>query len=126
MESMKNRFQELERSSTAHIVEVNSRFEVQKKTEVERALRSTANQHQNDRVNLENQLMTSQQKNQEYEQSLRSLSEELDRMAKMNLELKAELDNSRAKYGNIERKNQVEIDQIRIQLESQFRNETVL
>lgn len=78
------------------------------------------------RGDVENQLRSLQQKNEGYQRDLALLSSELERMAQLNLELKGKLDQARSQAMGSDRTSQVEIDQIRMQLDSQYRNERVI
>lgn len=78
------------------------------------------------RGEFENQLRNLQQKNEGYQRDLTLLSSELERMAQLNLELKAKLDQARSQPAGSDRVSQVELDQVRMQLDTQYRNERVI
>jgi len=126
IETIKNRYVELEKSSHANMMELQERSEQRKRAEIEESVKMTASQFQTDRQNLEAQMRQLQQKNQDYQQDLFLLSQELEKMAKVNMELKNEVENLRAKNANTEKRVQMEIDQIKVQLEIQYRTERVI
>ena len=125
IETLKRGHVELEKRSAANLAEAAEKHEREKRFHVEDALRMLASQHDTNRLSLESKIRILEQKDQEYQQNLSLLSVELERMSKVNLDLKAELDNLRVKNSSIERRNQVELDQLKIQLEAQYRAERV-
>lgn len=125
VETLKRGHAELEKKSAARLAEVAEKHEREKKFHIEDALRMLASQHDTNRLSLESKIRILEQKDQEYQQNLSLLSVELERMSKVNLDLKSELDNMKVKYSSAERRNQVELDQLKIQLEAQFRAERV-
>jgi len=126
IETVKNRYQELEKSSTANMMDLQRENEKRKRAEIEESVKMAASQFQVDRQGLENQIRQLQQKNQDYQQDLFILSQELEKMSKLNIELKNEIDNLRVKNANAEKRVQMEVDQIKVQLEIQYRGERVI
>jgi len=72
---------------------------------------------------LRAQVQELEMKNQEYFRDLSLLSVEIERISKINFDLKSEADNLRIKAESLERRSQVEVDQTKIKLEIQFREE---
>lgn len=126
IETIKTRYVELEKNSAANLMEVHEHNERRRRAEIEEAVKMTASQFQVDKQSLETQIRQLQQKNQDYQQDLFLLSQELEKIAKINMELKNEIENLRAKNASSDKRVQMEVDQLKVQLEIQYRGERVI
>jgi len=80
-------------------------------------------QKERENASLRAQIEELENKNQEYFKDLALLTTEIERISRINLDLKGEAENLRIKAESLERRSQVEIDQTKIKLEMQFREE---
>lgn len=122
-EALKNRFVDLERKSDANIRELEDKLERQKASEVDEVMRKASTAFQIDRMALENQIAALQQKLQEYENKFALLSTELKRVNDLNMDKTNDLEELKIQYGSLEKNAQIRMEQMRVQLEIQHRNE---
>jgi len=87
------------------------------------SLKRASPQKERENAALRAQIQELETKNQEYFKDLALLTTEIERISRINLDLKGEAENLRIKAESLERRSQVEIDQTKIKLEMQFREE---
>ena len=124
-DGLRNRLVELERNSAANLRDLEDKMEKQKLAEVDDLMRKANNSFQIDRMALENQIAALQQKIQEYENKFALLTTELKRLNDMNMDKTNELEELKIQYGSLEKNAQIRMEQMRVQLEIQHRNEKV-
>lgn len=124
-ESLKTRYLDLERKADSNVRDLQDRMEKQKLADIDEIMRKANSQYQIDRMSLESQIASQQQKLQEYENKLALLSMEIKRLTEMNLDKANELEDLKIQYGSLEKNAQIRMEQMRVQLEIQHRNEKV-
>ena len=124
-EGLKTRFFELEKNSEANIRDLEDKMEKRRLADMDEAMRKANASFQIDRMALENQNLNLQQKLQEYENKFALLTTEVKRLTDLNMDRTNELEEMKIQYGSLEKNAQIRMEQMRVQLEIQHRNEKV-
>ena len=124
-ENLKTRFFDLERNSEANMRDLEDKMEKRRLGEMDEAMRKVNAAFQIDRMALENQNLGLQQKLQEYENKFALLTTEVKRLTDLNMDRTNELEEMKIQYGSLEKNAQIRMEQMRVQLEIQHRNEKV-
>jgi len=122
-EGLRSRFMELERNADNNMRDLQEKMEKQKLAEVDEVMRKATASSQIERMALESQNLGLQQKLQEYENKFALLSAEIKRLTDLNMDRNNELEEMKIQYGSLEKNAQIRMEQMRVQLEIQHRNE---
>lgn len=124
-DGLRTRFIELERNADNNMRDLQDKMEKQKLAEIDEVMRKATASSQIERMGLENQNLALQQKLQEYENKFALLSAEIKRLTDLNMDRNSELEEMKIQYGSLEKNAQIRMEQMRVQLEIQHRNEKV-
>lgn len=122
-EALRTRYIELEKNAESNMRDLEDKMEKQKLAEVDEIMRKANASYQIDRMALENQIVALQQKLQEYENKFALLAAEVKRLTDLNMDKTNELQDLKIQYGSLEKNAQIRMEQMRVQLEIQHRNE---